>query len=252
MAASPNLTPELVNAITPAAGSLIGFIVGAGFSELAEWRRRRLVRGAVCGALQAELQQMEMVLSSLLFRFARGSVPSDDVVKEVRWFLQQSPKRGWPLKLEEREAAERMRAYDDETLRGIIQRLPAQAGNVAYDLPLPTLSSVLTSPSVGLPPEQVRALSIVQWNAHLLSLIAQQINETARVILTVEDQKNQAILTEDRNRTALEYRQRAESTLRMVRRALYALHRTPWYRVSRRRTKGFEETTASPLSPGLA
>lgn len=219
--APPSLLQHLIDSLTPATGSFVGFALGYGLFELSEWRRRFLQRNAIRTALTVELESVEAILSMIIIRLAFGSEAPDNVLAEVRWIVQEGPRRGWPIELP--LAADRVRGRDDAQLRELIRNIPAWQAAAAVDLPLPILSGFLSSPMAGLAEEQTRRLSIVKWDVHLLSFAASRVNENLRLSFTVTGPKNQELVLLNHKQASEEYGRRTRFTLNSVREALRVL-----------------------------
>ena len=78
------------------AGPFLGFLTGWGLFELTERRKVRLAERALREALVAELHHTELLLSSIVGKYAFLASGPDEikaVAAEIRWFVQVGSSR---------------------------------------------------------------------------------------------------------------------------------------------------------------
>ncbi len=90
--------------IITVAGPFLGFLTGWGLFELTERRKVRLAEGALRAALIAELEHAEVLLASIVGRYAYlATSPAEiqQVASEIRWFLAVGRLRAQAIGLSE-------------------------------------------------------------------------------------------------------------------------------------------------------
>lgn len=211
---------RVIDALAPAAQIVVGFLIAFIMFELQEWRRREVQKRAIRVSLRAELESVEVILNSMVTKFAVGVGDLDRAVKEFRWYLTESLKRRRPPVEIPEEDAQRMRGHSDEDLKVFLQRTGWHQENVGVAIPLPTVEAVLGSPVAGLNRAEVDRLTWLKWQAHLLDKQARDTAETLHLTFSITDPVNHALAVGNQEQAKLWYRKRAEFMLSAVREAL--------------------------------
>ena len=210
-------------------GPFLGFFFGWALFELTERRKVRIARAAVRQALIAELEHIEVLLSSNVGKYAHvATTPADvgSVAKEIRWFMGVGRARAQSFGVLENDLPEqvvrRLPTYSDEQLIGALKLL-GRKETVGTTFPLPVIDSVLAGRTSGFTGDQIQALSAVRWQAHLLEQDAKWMAEFLRLTLTLTDPTNYDIAVKNHEQRTRSYALRVSVTLRCVRTALAAL-----------------------------
>lgn len=194
--ASSSLLNRILESLLPSAGALAGFLLAWVLFELTEWRRRIRQRNAIRHALRAELRNSEVVLNSLVTRFAVGVGDMQTAVKELRWLM----KEGWS-KERLSDLTPEMQANwvskSDNELADLLRRTGWKQRSVEVPIPLPLVEAVLSSPLADLSPEEMENLTRLKWQSHLLDNQAHWMEQWTALMFTVEDEENHSIIVKN-------------------------------------------------------
>jgi len=194
-------------------GPFLGFLLGWGLFELRQ-------------ALVAELRHTELLLSSIVSKFAYLATTGDEiqrVASEIRWFAREAPSRAQVFGLREVPSMpDAMIALPDgELVRGFV--LLSRKENIGSTVILPVVDAALAGHTSGFTAPQIEALSSLRWQGHLLEQDAEWMAEFFRMTYTVEDAENHALVVDNRMQKVRSYAKRADVMLGCVRTALDAL-----------------------------
>lgn len=164
-----------------------------------------------------------MLASVNIGKYARyfQSTKTPFVANEIRWFLKhgrdQLASAGVFSDLP--EISDTFEKVGDQQLVALYSQIHETLG---VKLIFPTVESVLAGSMSGLSAQQIAALGMVQWHAHLLSQDADMMTEFLRMTFTVMDDNHPRIVENHEMRCAA-YALRSEVLLRVIRRALELL-----------------------------
>lgn len=212
-------------------GPLLGFLSALVLFEITEWRKVRLAQRALREALVAELQHAEVVLSTVVGKYAHLAQTSDEVrdtASAIRWFFSVGRKRAKEtgvtlVEVPEDTIAQLQTLEDAKVIQLFAQARPERVETVGVTVILPVVASALAGRTSGFKAGEIRALSTVRWQAHLLEQDAGWMAEFLRLTYTVTDQTNHAIVSQNHDRRTRSYAHRAGVLLRCVRVALRKL-----------------------------
>ena len=212
--------------IITVAGPFLGFLTGWGLFELTERRKVRLAEGALRAALIAELEHAEVLLASIVGRYAylaTSLAEIQQVASEIRWFLAVGRLRAQAIGLS--EVSEPPAGFDslsDEQLVAGFTHL-TQSDRMGPKLILPVIDSALAGHTSGFTSVEIQALSSVRWQAFLLAEDADWMAEFLRLTFTVTDAENHDIVTNNFAMRTRGYARRAHVMVGCVRTALKLL-----------------------------
>ena len=207
--------------IITVAGPFLGFLTGWGLFELTERRKVRLAEGALRAALIAELEHAEVLLASIVGRYAYlATSPAEiqQVASEIRWFLAVGRLRAQAIGLSEvSEPPAGFASLSDEQLVAGFTHL-TQSDRMGPKLILPVIDSALAGHTSGFTSVEIQALSSVRWQAFLLAEA-----EFLRLTFTVTDAENHDIVTNNFAMRTRGYARRVHVMVGCVRTALKLL-----------------------------
>jgi hypothetical protein len=216
---------DLLSSLTAVMTTLIGFVSGWGLFELTDWRRRTSEQRELRSALVAELQNAEVLASYTVVKYARyfqGKAKVALVAHEIRWFQtvgrSQMEAAGVVSNLPQTPPA--FETLGDEQLVDLFSQIDETIGS---KLIFPIVESVLAGKTSGLNAQQIAALSMVHWHAHLLSQNADAMREFLHMSYTVTDETNHPRVIKNHEKQCASYALRAEVLLGVIRRALQLL-----------------------------
>jgi len=194
--------------------------------ELTERRKVRLAQRALREALIAELQHAEVLLSSIVGKYAfLAETPQEiaDTAREIRWFVDTGRRRaqmvGLAIGVEAEGVPERFAALSDDEIVTTFARLQSRE-TVGTKLILPVVDAALAGRTAGFTSDEIQTLSTVRWQLHLLEQDADWTAEFLRLTFTVAGEENHEIVVENSNRRRRAYAHRAGTLIRCVRTAL--------------------------------
>lgn len=214
--------------LPPLITALIGLVSGWSLSELTDWRRRVREQRELRRALVAELEHGEVLASHNVVKYARF-VREDQakvafVAKEIRWFQTSGRRKlensGVLDDLPPTPAGPGFEALDAQRLVDLFAARFNEA--VGTKLVFPIVESALAGKTAGFSAEQIAALGMVHWHAHLLSQNADAMREFLHMSFTIMDDNHPRIL-ENHTRQCSYYALRSEVLLRVIRRAIHLL-----------------------------
>lgn len=213
----------------PFLSPFLGFLSGWGLFELTERRKVRLAQRALREALVAELQIVEVLLSTIVGKYAyvvKNADEAKNVAHEIRWFVKVGKKRVQGLGLALAEAPEgasdRFDALpDDQVVAVFAEMMPKET--VGVKLILPVVEAALAGRTSGFSATEIQALSTVRWQVYLLEQDAEWMAEFLRLTFTVTDAENHAVVSKNHEQRTQSYARRAAVVLRCVRTALATL-----------------------------
>lgn len=216
-------------------GAVLGFITAWVLFELTEWRRRRLDRRELRRALVAELKNVEVLLSTIVGKYAYLATTPEDVSRTastIRWFLKTGRQRASDTGVSVADLPiSALTNFENLTDDQIVQAfaLVGKRETVGTKLILPVVDAVFAGRIPGFKHQEIQKLSTVKWQAHLLEQDADWTREFLRITFTVTDPRNHEIAEENHDRRLRSYAARAWTLLGCVRSALTELERRPWY-----------------------
>lgn len=208
------------------AGPFLGFLAGWGLFELTERRKVRMAERTLRVALVAELQHTELLLSSILGRYAylaQSPAEIQRAASEIRRFLAVGRERRQAIGFGElpEPPAGFDSLSDEQVVTGFGGR--PQSARMGTKVIFPVIDSVLAGRTSGFTSAQIQALSSVRSQAVLLEQNAGWMAEFLHLTFTVTDEGNHEIVTANFDTQTRGYAQRANILLRCVRTALGAL-----------------------------
>jgi len=212
---------NLIRFLIPFIPSLASFVLGWGLFEVTERRRAAMRTRAARSALVAELQRVEVILSTSVYLFSLGSEDPTDGVREFRWSIMHGRARSAFVEEPPKELMALSAKSDEEIAKAFRTFRPWRQPGLT--VPLPVLDSVLANPDSGLTLEQWQRLEHVKWESHLLEVAATDVREWLHFTFTVTDPDNHRVVEENHLGARMAYAKRANYMLRPVRGALKAL-----------------------------
>src|SRR6266850_7884915 len=155
---------DLKQAIAGAIGPLAGFFAGWLLFELTERRRVRMASQALRDALVSELENAEVLLSTLVGKYAHLAQTPDDVAntaREIRWFVATGRQRASGTGLELTGAiAEGFDTLSDAQVVALFALTGAKE-TAGTKLILPVVDAVLAGRTPGFSGPEIQTLSTV-------------------------------------------------------------------------------------------
>jgi len=205
-------------------GPIVGFLSAWVLFELTEFRRRRIQKRTYRKALVAELDNLEIFLSTLLIRFSYGVGEPDQAVAELRWYLKEGRAR-WKFSSLPEEFSENLANKTDEELKNLLKRMKPVAQRQPVDVELPILDSILSAQASGFSIQEVELLSDLRWQIALLAREARMMDEFLMLTFTVTDPTNHEIVVQNRQRAEEGYRTRVGYTLKHLRETIKEINK---------------------------
>lgn len=212
-------------------GPIIGFAAGFAAFEYQERRRVRLAQRELRRALIGELQHIEVLLSTIVAKYAYLAESPEDVkatAAEIRWYRQVGIERAKAVGLSQgipepmQRTVEQFDALPDEA----VVKLSAAVGRqetVGSKVILPIIEGVLAGRTAGFTDHEIQALSAVRWQAFMLEQEAEWTREFFRMTYTVTDPQNHDRVVQNHENRLRQYARRARTVLAVVRRTLQIL-----------------------------
>jgi len=211
----------LIRVLTPFFPSLVAFALGWGLFEVTERRKAAMRKSGIRRALIAELQQVEAILSSIVWKFAMGAADPIDGVGELRWFLAHARERGAAVEDPPEQLVALAARSDDELIRAFRGYRPTR--ELGLTMLLPIVDSVLANPDGGLTPTEWQRMGQIRWQSHLLEFVTADMREWLRFSFTVTDPTNHGIVEANYQNARMWYAKRAKHMLDVVRDGLRTL-----------------------------
>jgi hypothetical protein len=210
--------------------ALVSFVSAWILFELTERRKVRLAQKALREALIAELRHAEVLLSSIVGKYAHLANTPEEVAstaKELRWFVEADRQRGEEVGLGGNEVPpefpERIMAYSDDQIVAAFARPQGRRETVGTKLILPIVEAALAGRTAGFSSDEIQTISTVRWQLHLLEQDADWTAEFFRLTFTVADEENHALIRANHENRVRSYARRAGVVLRCVRTTIVAL-----------------------------
>lgn len=207
---------------SPVATFVAGLISGWLLFELTEWRKRYLARNELRRALVIELENAEVLLSTIIAKYAWTFRSEEDVAlvaKEIRWYQNVGRQRMQDAAIVS-DKPSIPQAFDNISDSQLVQLFSTTRETIGTKIILPVLESALAGHTLGLDACRIQALGMVRWQAFLLEQDAESMKEFFRLTFTVTDPKNHQIAVENHDGRTKAYANRARVLLRVVRTAL--------------------------------
>ena len=204
---------------------LVGFITAWLLFELTERRRIRLAQRELRRALLAELENAEVLVSSIVGKYARLCKSKEDVAlvaSEIRWHLDAGRQRFADLGIisDLRPIPPEFRSLSDDQLIKLLSSIKETIGTTII---MPVVERALAGQTLGFRAIQIQAISMVRWQTHLLEQDVESMKEMLRLTFTVTDEQNHKTVVENHHGRTESYARRAQTLLRAIRAALQLL-----------------------------
>ena len=201
---------------------LVGFITAWGLFELTEWRRIRLAQKELRRALVAELETAEVLVSTIVGKYARLCKSEKDVAAvahEIRWYIDVGRERFADLGIlsDHTPIPPDFRSLDDNQLILLYSSIKETIGTKII---LPVVEQALAGQTSGFRANQIQALGMVRWQTYLLEQDAESMREAFRMTFTVADEHLHETVVENHDKYTESYALRSRTLLRAVRAAL--------------------------------
>lgn len=210
--------------------ALVSFAFAWILFELTERRKVRLAQRALREALIAELRHAEVLLSSIVGKYAHVANTPEEVAstaRELRWFVEAGQRSADEVGLGgDRVPPENLKqimAYTDDQIVAAFARPPAAREAVGTKLMLPIVDAALAGRTAGFSANEIQGISTVRWQLHLLEQDAEWTAEFLRLTYTVADEENHALIVANHENRLRSYARRATLVLGCVRTAISAL-----------------------------
>ena len=201
---------------------LVGLISGWLLFELTERRRVRLAQRELRRALEAELENAEVLVSSIVGKYARLCQTEADVsfvANEIRWFQAVGRHRMQDTGILS-DLPPLSQALDSLSDNQLVQLFSSIKETIGTKIIMPVVENALAGHTSGFNARQIQALGMVRWQAYLLEQEAESMKEFFRLTFTVTDQANHQIVVENHNQRTEAYARRARTLLGTIRAAL--------------------------------
>ena len=217
-----SLLETLEALVSETAPVLLGFISAWLLFEVTARRRARLSQRELCRALVAELENAEVLASTIVCKYARFSQSKKDVAFvacEIRWFHDVGRQRleAVGILADLPNFSSELTSLSDDQLVALFSSTKETVGT---KLILPVLDRALAGQTFGFRANQIQALSMVRWQIYLLAQDAESMHEMFRLSFTVTDEKNHEIVLVNHDQRSVAYAHRAQTLLRAMRTAL--------------------------------
>ena len=201
---------------------LVGFISAWLLFELTERRRIRLAHRELRRALAAELENAEVLVSTIVCKYARlcqNEAEVAFVASEIRWFRHVGRQRMQDLGIisDFPPIPPEFKSLSDNKL---IELFSSIRETIGTKIIMPVVESALTGQMLGFGASQIQVLSMVRWQTYLLEQDAELMKEMFRLTFTVTDEKNHDIVVANHDQRTASYARRAQTLLRAIRAAL--------------------------------
>ena len=211
--------------------SILSFFVAWALFELTERRKVKFAQRALRQALVEELRHAELLLSSIIRKYAFVAVTAEEILitaRELRWFIEEAPRRAESVGLMEdavrmtEEDIARLLRFSDEQLVALYAtaRRPDRVGN---KLILPIVDAALAGRTAGFSATEIGLLGMVRWQLHLLEQHAGWMSEFFRLSYSVVDPDNHQRILENSDQMTRTYVKRAFTLVGCVRQTLRSL-----------------------------
>ncbi len=217
-----SLLETLEALVSETAPVLLGFISAWLLFEVTARRRARLSQRELCRALIAELENAEVLASTIVAKYARFCQNEKDVAfvaREIRWFHEIGRQRLKVIGIvsDLPSVSSELKSLSDDQLVGLFSSTKETVGT---KLIMPVLDRALAGQTFDFRTNQIQALSTVRWQIYLLEQDAESMHEMFRLSFTVTDESNHEIVLENHNQRSVAYAQRVQTLLRAIRATL--------------------------------
>lgn len=201
---------------------LVGFISAWFLFEVTERRRAQRSQRELRLALVAELENAEVVASTIVSKYARFSQSKEEVAivaREIRWFKKVGRQRmeAVGLMADLPAVPSEFESLSDAQLVALYSSIKETIGTKII---VPVLDRALAGQTSGFRAIQIQALSMVRWQIYLLEQDAEFMHELFRLTFTVTDEDNHKTVVENHDQRSVAYARRAQTLLRAMRTAL--------------------------------
>ena len=201
---------------------LVGFISAWLLFELTERRRIRLAHRELRRALVAELENAEVLVSTIVVKYAGLCQSEDDVAfvaSVIRWYQDVGRQRFRDLGILS-GLPPNPREFKSLSDNQLIKLFSSVRETIGTKIIMPIVESALAGQTVGFAASQIQALSMVRWQTYLLEQDAESMKEMFQLTFTVTDENNHDIVVANHDQRTASYARRARTLLRAIRAAL--------------------------------
>jgi hypothetical protein len=206
---------------------LAGFAIAWLLFEVTEWRRVGFARRELRRALLAEMETAEVLVSTIIGKYARLCHDAADVAyvaSEIRWFQTVGRQRMQDVGIVS-DLPAIPTGYAGLSDDHLIKLYSSTTETIGTKIILPVVERALAGQTLGLGVDELRALGMVRWQAYLLGQDADSMKEMFALSFAVIKEEQHKIVVANHDGRTSAYAHRARTLLRAIRAALQLMRR---------------------------